>query len=94
MHPPVRAQARVPDNLPLDVAAGVPLASLTGWQALQQAAPAPGKRALVTAASGGVGHLTVQVCAHTCTGHLGANKAHFSILRSHLDRHTHTHTHA
>lgn len=53
--------ARVPDSLPLDEAAGLPLVALTAWQALQQAAPAPGKRALITAAAGGVGHVAVQL---------------------------------
>jgi NADPH:quinone reductase-like Zn-dependent oxidoreductase len=56
--------AKVPDNLPLEKAAGVPLVALTGWQALQQANPKAGQRVLVTAAAGGVGHITVQVgCA-------------------------------
>lgn len=54
--------ARVPDNLPLEAAAGVPLVALTGWQALLQAGAkeAAGKRAFVNAAAGGVGHITVQ----------------------------------
>lgn len=53
--------ARVPDNLPLKEAAGVPLVALTGWQALIQGKPKAGRRALVTAAAGGVGHITVQL---------------------------------
>jgi NADPH:quinone reductase-like Zn-dependent oxidoreductase len=53
--------AKVPDNLPLEEAAGVPLVALTGWQALQEASPKAGQRVLVTAAAGGVGHITVQV---------------------------------
>lgn len=53
--------ARVPDALPLAEAAGVPLVALTAWQALQQAKPQPGQRALVNAAAGGVGHLAVQL---------------------------------
>ncbi|KIZ04982.1 putative Quinone-oxidoreductase [Monoraphidium neglectum] len=53
--------AKVPDNLPLEKAAGVPLVALTGWQALQQANPKAGQRVLVTAAAGGVGHITVQL---------------------------------
>ena len=55
--------ARVPDNLPLDQAAGLPLVALTAWQALQQAGPKAGQRCLVNAASGGVGHQAVQVRA-------------------------------
>ncbi|KAI8468220.1 MAG: putative zinc-binding dehydrogenase [Monoraphidium minutum] len=53
--------ARVPDNLPLDVAAGVPLVALTGWQALKEGDPQAGQRVLITAAAGGVGHVTVQL---------------------------------
>lgn len=53
--------AKVPDNLPLEQAAGVPLVALTAWQALQQAKPQAGQRALVNAAAGGVGHMAVQL---------------------------------
>ncbi|GAB4822682.1 hypothetical protein N2152v2_009728 [Parachlorella kessleri] len=53
--------ARVPDNLPLDEAAGVPLVSLTAWQALHQVEPKAGQRVLITAAAGGVGHIAVQL---------------------------------
>ncbi|GAB4822684.1 hypothetical protein N2152v2_009730 [Parachlorella kessleri] len=53
--------ARVPDNLPLDEAAGVPLVALTSWQALHQVEPKAGQRVLITAAAGGVGHIAVQI---------------------------------
>ena len=53
--------AAVPDNLPVEQAAGVPLVALNAWQALQQAKPAAGQRALVNVAAGGVGHMAVQV---------------------------------
>jgi NADPH:quinone reductase-like Zn-dependent oxidoreductase len=53
--------ARVPDNLPLEQAGGVPLVALTAWQALHKANPQQGQRVLITAASGGVGHMAVQV---------------------------------
>ena len=53
--------ACVPDNLPLEHAAGLPLVALTAWQALQQAKPQAGQRVVVNAASGGVGHVAVQV---------------------------------
>ncbi|PSC70610.1 NADPH:quinone reductase [Micractinium conductrix] len=52
--------AAVPDNLPVEQAAGVPLVALNAWQALQQAKPAAGQRALVNVAAGGVGHMAVQ----------------------------------
>jgi NADPH:quinone reductase-like Zn-dependent oxidoreductase len=54
--------ARVPTSaLPLSAAGAVPLVGLTAWQALMGAAPHLGQRALVLAASGGVGHLAVQL---------------------------------
>jgi NADPH:quinone reductase-like Zn-dependent oxidoreductase len=59
---PSRHFARVPAGLPLVEAAGLPLAGLTAWQALVDvAAVSAGRRVLVTAAAGGVGHLAVQV---------------------------------
>lgn len=51
----------MPDNLPLDEAAGLPLVALTAWQALHEAKPQAGQRAIVTAAAGGVGHVAVQI---------------------------------
>jgi len=54
--------ARVPTTaLPLSTAGAVPLVGLTAWQALMGAAPHLGQRCLVLAASGGVGHLAVQL---------------------------------
>jgi NADPH:quinone reductase-like Zn-dependent oxidoreductase len=53
--------AHLPDSIPLDVAGGVPLAALTAWQALHKGKVEPGRRALIMAASGGVGHLAVQI---------------------------------
>jgi NADPH:quinone reductase-like Zn-dependent oxidoreductase len=46
-------------------AAALPLAGLSGWQALfTHAALAPEERLLVTGANGGVGHLAVQLARH------------------------------
>eukprot|EP00878_Enallax_costatus_P002373 GHUV01002549.1.p1 GENE.GHUV01002549.1~~GHUV01002549.1.p1 ORF type:complete len:321 (+),score=63.83 GHUV01002549.1:653-1615(+) len=53
--------AKLPDSIPLDTAAGVPLAGLTAWQALHEGKAEPGRRALILAASGGVGHLAIQI---------------------------------
>jgi NADPH2:quinone reductase len=58
--------ARVPDNLPLEQAAGVPLVALTAWQALHRGNPQTGQHVLITAASGGVGHVAVQVGCCCC----------------------------
>ncbi|MFE0087887.1 NADP-dependent oxidoreductase [Streptomyces sp. NPDC058991] len=45
-------------------AAALPLAGLTAWQSLVETAGlAPGRRVLVHAAAGGVGHLAVQIAA-------------------------------
>jgi NADPH:quinone reductase-like Zn-dependent oxidoreductase len=42
-------------------AAAVPLAAMTAWQALQPSMPLQGKRVLVHAGAGGVGHYAIQV---------------------------------
>jgi NADPH:quinone reductase-like Zn-dependent oxidoreductase len=59
---PARAFARKPTNLDHIQAGAVPLAALTAWQALVDAASIqPGQRVLIHAAAGGVGHLAVQI---------------------------------
>ncbi|WP_345611332.1 NADP-dependent oxidoreductase [Pseudonocardia adelaidensis] len=59
---PSRHLAPIPDGLGFVDAAALPLAGLTAWQMLVDAAGvAPGDRVLVSAAAGGVGHLAVQV---------------------------------
>jgi NADPH:quinone reductase-like Zn-dependent oxidoreductase len=59
---PVRTLARKPRNLSFEEAAGLPLAGLTGYQALtRHLRLAAGETVLVHAAAGGVGSLTVQI---------------------------------
>ncbi len=59
---PARHFARKPRTLDHVQAAALPLAALTAWQALTEAAHVePGQRVLVHAAAGGVGHLAVQL---------------------------------
>ncbi|MFG3229734.1 NADP-dependent oxidoreductase [Kitasatospora sp. NPDC048194] len=59
---PARHLAPKPTNLTHVEAAALPLAGLTAWQALVDAADVrPGERVLVHAAAGGVGHLAVQI---------------------------------
>lgn len=53
--------AKVPDNLKLDEAAGLPLVSLTAWQALEKSNLSPGKRVLIQAGAGGVGTVAIQL---------------------------------
>ncbi|MFK0295109.1 NADP-dependent oxidoreductase [Streptomyces sp. NPDC090442] len=59
---PARHFARRPANVDHVQAAAIPLAALTAWQALVDTADVgPGKRVLIHAAAGGVGHLAVQI---------------------------------
>ncbi|MFE1312558.1 NADP-dependent oxidoreductase [Streptomyces sp. NPDC058755] len=59
---PARHLAPKPAGLSHVEAAALPLAALTAWQALVDAAHVrPGERVLVHAAAGGVGHLAVQI---------------------------------
>jgi NADPH:quinone reductase-like Zn-dependent oxidoreductase len=59
---PSRQFVRKPAGLSTAEAAGLPLAGLTAWQALVDTAHVrSGQRVLVHAASGGVGHLAVQI---------------------------------
>lgn len=59
---PARALVRKPVAVSHTEAAALPLAAMTAWQALVDAADVrPGQRVLVHAAAGGVGHLAVQI---------------------------------
>ncbi|KAB8189141.1 zinc-binding dehydrogenase [Nonomuraea phyllanthi] len=59
---PSRHLARMPETMSFTEAAALPLAGLTAWQMIVDAAGVgPGARVLVSAAAGGVGHLAVQV---------------------------------
>jgi NADPH:quinone reductase-like Zn-dependent oxidoreductase len=59
---PSRYFVRKPANIDHVQAGAIPLAALTAWQALVEAADVqPGRRVLIHAAAGGVGHLAVQI---------------------------------
>lgn len=59
---PARALVRKPANVDHVQAGAIPLAALTAWQVLVDAADVqPGQRVLIHAAAGGVGHLAVQI---------------------------------
>ncbi|MEQ4717644.1 zinc-binding dehydrogenase [Nonomuraea sp. B19D2] len=60
----VLAVAEVPDSVGLAEAAALPTAGLAALRSLRAAAVAPGKRVLVTGASGGVGRYAVRLAAH------------------------------
>lgn len=62
---PSRHFARKPASIGHEEAAAVPLAALTAWQALVDAARVQeGQKVLVHAAAGGVGHFAVQIAKH------------------------------
>jgi NADPH:quinone reductase-like Zn-dependent oxidoreductase len=55
--------ALVPDGLPFTVAAALPTASVTAYQAIEALGLEPGRSVLVNGASGGVGQAAVQLAA-------------------------------
>ncbi|MCO6752667.1 NADP-dependent oxidoreductase, partial [Streptomyces sp. IpFD-1.1] len=62
---PARQWARKPATVDHAHAAAVPLAALTAWQILVDTADVrAGRRVLITAAAGGVGHFAVQFARH------------------------------
>jgi NADPH2:quinone reductase len=58
------AVAVVPDGVDLARAAALPVAGLAALQSLRAAGVGPGKRVLVTGASGGVGRFAVRLATH------------------------------
>jgi len=58
---PPHLLAEVPDSVPLDQAAALPVAGLSALQMCRMAGIGPGARVLVHGASGGVGHLAAQI---------------------------------
>ncbi len=83
--------AHVPADMPLDIAAALPLAGMTALQGLRNEARLPMKGAtekvLIVGASGGVGHLAIQIAraaGATVTGVCsGRNVAMVSDLGAH-----------
>ncbi len=73
---PARQFARKPATVGHEEAAAVPLAALTAWQALVDAAGVTaGQRVLVHAAAGGVGHFAVQFAKHLGAHVIGTARA-------------------
>jgi len=58
---PTNALAQLPDNVSFAQAATLPVAGLTALYSLEQHGAVIGRRVLVTGASGGVGHLAVEL---------------------------------
>lgn len=81
---PARAFAAKPGNVSHVQAAALPLAALTGWQALADTAQlSDGQRVLIHAAAGGVGHLAVQLAKARGAYVIGtASAANHDLVRS------------
>jgi len=64
----LKSVAKLPGDLPMDIAAAIPLAGTTALQSLRDHGKMkPGDRVLVNGASGGVGMFAVQIAkAHDC----------------------------
>ena len=60
---PTRSLAELPDEVPAVTAATLPIAGLTAIRLLRAAGPLASRRVLLTGASGGVGHLVVELTA-------------------------------
>jgi NADPH2:quinone reductase len=60
---PTTALAVLPDDVSTLRAAALPLAGLTALRLLRAAGPVPGRRVLLTGASGGVGHYVTELAA-------------------------------
>lgn len=60
---PVRHLAPVPDGVPDEIAAALPVAGLTAVRLLRRVGDLAGRSVVVTGATGGVGHLAVQLAA-------------------------------
>jgi NADPH:quinone reductase-like Zn-dependent oxidoreductase len=81
---PSRHFARMPEGMPFEEAAALPLASLTAWQALVDTTNVrEGQAVLINGASGGVGHLAVQIAKARGARVIGvARAANHDFLRS------------
>jgi NADPH:quinone reductase len=81
---PETSVARKPDRMFFHEAGAVPLAGLTSYQALLRAGDVkPGATVLVHAASGGVGHLAVQIAKSAGATVIGtAGKANQDFIKS------------
>ena len=80
---PVSSLAHVPDDVPLDVAAALPLTGLTALRALEAVEPHVGDTVLIHAASGGVGFVASQLVLSTGARVIGtASPRNFDKLRA------------
>jgi NADPH:quinone reductase-like Zn-dependent oxidoreductase len=83
---PAAIAAHVPENVPLGIAAAVPLAALTAWEATLNAihkGEGTGRRVLIQGGAGGTGTFAIQFAKH-CGAHvIATSSAHNQdLLRS------------
>ena len=76
---PIDVAAKIPDTMPMQEAAAIPLAGTTALQSLRDHGQiAPGKRVLINGASGGVGAFAIQIAkryeAHVTAIASGSNE--------------------
>ena len=62
---PAHRMAALPDDVPFEDAASLPVAGLTALRTLRHGAPLVGKRVLITGAAGGVGHFATQIASRS-----------------------------
>lgn len=76
--------ARIPDNVSFQQAASLPVAGLTAWSAIIALGKlGPGQKVLIQGASGGVGHLAVQMAHHLKAHVIGvASAPNLGFVRS------------
>lgn len=91
---PAAIVAHLPENIPLGIAAAVPLAALTAWQATLDAVHQNGRaghRVLIQGGAGGTGTFAIQF-AKQCGAHvIATSSAHnHDLLRSVRDRSPHS----
>lgn len=66
---PARMVCRLPEGVDLKSASALPVAGYTAWRAVKSIGKLKSaERALILGASGGVGHLAVQIAKHVCGG--------------------------
>lgn len=61
---PEKALVKIPQGIPFDAAAALPLSSVTALQALRKGGIRPGMKVLIVGAGGGVGTFAVQLAVH------------------------------
>jgi NADPH:quinone reductase-like Zn-dependent oxidoreductase len=85
---PAQQLVPMPASASFVEAACLPMAALTAWQMLAAAEVGAGQRVLVSGASGGVGHLAVQLAAHRGATVIALARPHDHELLAALGAHS------